>query len=234
MPITHGSITKANLILNGFDPEDVSKLSSDAADINNSKYHITFLGSSHQPVHDPVPITNALGELASSGAVDPNQFRLNFIGNFITDQLRAKTCKLAEKHGIRDSVRIEGFMGHSRAIAFLTETDLALVNTSTDAIPYKFAEYVGARKKILAYVPKSSHVWDLSKNQASICLVEHGQFEELKEKVRLHINGKEESSYSESFRRKFDLSYITKKLSRLYKSPSGTGSDLSREEMITA
>lgn len=218
MPIIKGSLEEGHLILNGYDPDDFPDGSTVPVEnrSDGEPVELIFLGSSHQPIHDPVPIVRALGELVQSGQIEPDDFHVTFLGDFQPDSLKTKVYSMVADYNYSDSMEIMEFTDHDTAINKLQASDLALVNTSTDAIPYKFAEYVGARKPIVSHIPNTSHIHDLPLDDNAVTLVEHGCLDELKTAYSEFINEPHTGDYEPQFRDRFKLSELAVDLDELY------------------
>lgn len=141
---------------NGFDSSDFP----DAEYSRNDKFTITYTGSMYGR-RNPASFFEAIESLISSGKVNADEIRLNFIGRF-----GAEVEEMFARASFKDSIEVIPYMPHNDSIKelMLSEALLLVVDESKESeeiVPGKVYEYIGVGKPIIAIAPQSSAIADL-------------------------------------------------------------------------
>ncbi|HEY1550219.1 MAG TPA: glycosyltransferase, partial [Kofleriaceae bacterium] len=126
---------RAISITNGFDPDDASR-AHDAR--TNGPFRLMYTGSVHAH-YDLDPFWRALKALAERGAITPETFRVEFVGNLAVSDLRAL--------GVDAFVDIKPFVAHAKVFDELARADALLVVET----PGYYAQY-GYAAKVFDYI----------------------------------------------------------------------------------
>ena len=152
----HGSLklaSKLSTITNGFDDDDFAHIPLD----QRSREHmrITYTGS-FMGKQTPQTFLEAIALLVKKNAIDPNDLRLRFIGDFDEN-----VQHIFNRFSKQIPIEIEDFQPYEKALYHQANSDLLLLIVSTDTkkeganqtMTGKFFEYIGAQRPIFALVP---------------------------------------------------------------------------------
>lgn len=142
-----------DILPQGFDPADFApppgRGNDGVAPRRPGTMRFTYAGVFWE---DRVP-TYFLEALAAALARRPalrDRLEAVFVGNFRDENLR-----LVERLGLKDVVRVVGYVPHRTCVRWLQESDLLWMIVGDDSgSPGKAYEYIGARKPILGCVPE--------------------------------------------------------------------------------
>ena len=137
------------VIPNGFDPEDFL----DAPSPEGDRFTVTYTGAFYGNL-TPKYLLGAVKELLEDSPGMRKEIRLVFVGNF-----RDEERELVRDWGLEDVVETTGYLPHRESVRRLCRTHLAWFMLGRVPfveiwVPGKLAEYIGARKPILACVPE--------------------------------------------------------------------------------
>jgi glycosyltransferase involved in cell wall biosynthesis len=144
-----GDASKFRHIPNGYDPEDFAGVAPRV----NDRFTVVYTGSMYG-VRNPDPFLVAVARLLERGAVDPEGFRVRFVGRFGED-VRA----MFRRPELRGTVEERGYLPHAESVAELLGAHALLlvvddVAGSEGIVPGKVYEYLGARRPLLALAPE--------------------------------------------------------------------------------
>ena len=122
-------------ITNGFDPDD-AKRARDAR--TSGPFRLMYSGSVHAH-YDLDPFWRAIKKLAARGAIAPETFRIEFVGNLAVSDLRAL--------GVGAFVDTQPYVAHSKVFDELARADALLVVET----PGYYAQY-GYAAKVFDYI----------------------------------------------------------------------------------
>ena len=135
---THGMAPDAAVsITNGFDPNDLARV-HDARPGGAGPFRLMYTGTVH--IHYNLdPFWRAIRGLADSGAITPETFRIEFVGNLsLVDARRA---------GVADFIDVSPFVPHEQVFDAFARADALLVVET----PGYYARY-GYAAKVFDYV----------------------------------------------------------------------------------
>jgi glycosyltransferase involved in cell wall biosynthesis len=125
---------RAISITNGFDPADAARVS----DNRSGPFRLMYAGSVHAH-YDLDPFWRAIAALAKRGAITPETFRIEFVGNLAASDPRA--------HGVDAFVDTKPYVAHSKVFDELARADALLVVET----PGYYARY-GYAAKVFDYI----------------------------------------------------------------------------------
>jgi glycosyltransferase involved in cell wall biosynthesis len=147
---THGiAFDRAISITNGFDPDDAPRVRDHRA----GPFRLMYTGSVHAH-YDLDPFWRAVKALAKRGAISPNTFRVEFVGNLAMSDLRS--------FGIDEFVEHKPFVAHDEVFDELARADaLLVVETPGYYARYGYAakvfDYLLTGKPVLALVEEGGN-----------------------------------------------------------------------------
>jgi hypothetical protein len=132
----HGiAANRAISITNGFDPDDTKRANDARA---GGPFRLMYAGSVHAD-YDLDPFWRAIEKLAARGAIAPETFRIEFVGNLAVSDLRAL--------GVGAFVDTQPYVAHSKVFDELARADALLVVET----PGYYAQY-GYAAKVFDYI----------------------------------------------------------------------------------
>jgi hypothetical protein len=136
---------KAVHLPNGYDRDDYI----DAPRKRNSRFTVTYTGSMYGR-RNPKSFLQAVGELIVEGRLDPQKFVLKFYGRFGSE---VQEMIAAFPH--QEAVEVKTYIPHGESIRALLDADALLLivdesKESSEIVPGKVFEYIGAGRPILA------------------------------------------------------------------------------------
>jgi glycosyltransferase involved in cell wall biosynthesis len=138
-------------IPNGYDPEDFEGI----VPRSNPRFTVVYTGSMYG-VRNPDTVLAAAAALIGDGRIDPERFRIRFVGRF-GEEVRA----MFRRPELRGTVEERGYLPHAESVAELLGAHalLLVVDDVTGAesiVPGKVFEYLGARRPLLAVTPEGA------------------------------------------------------------------------------
>jgi glycosyltransferase involved in cell wall biosynthesis len=136
---------------NGFDPEDYP--SHDV--VAHEKFTVAYTGSMYGR-RNPATFLRAVESLVQEGAVNENKICLKFVGRFGADVLA-----MFNTTTLRRVIEVVPYVTHSESIQELLKADCLLLivdesKESSEIVPGKVFEYLGAYRPILALAQKGA------------------------------------------------------------------------------
>lgn len=213
---THGLLPEHALsITNGFDPLDAERARDKRSTEAARAFRLVYTGTVH--VHyDLAPLWAALRELERTGAITPDSFRVEFVGNLAPGDVRAE--------GVEAYVEINPFVPHAEVFDALAHADALLV---VEAPGYyarygyaaKVFDYVLTGKPIVALVDPGGNTHALLRDAGVGFFTEPGDTKGLVEVLRsvLTLKGKPPRSVSaeEAPLRQFNRRHLARTLARV-------------------
>ncbi len=146
---------KFKLFSNGFDPDDFSNISINDNPKEKDFSRFVHLGTLYKK-RNPATLLQAVAELIAENKVDPDTFRIDFIG-FVAKELRGIHDEI-QKRNLRNVVRFFPPVSFAESVQTMYEADvLLLIQPGTDLqIPAKLFEYMYTRKPIFAVAEPDS------------------------------------------------------------------------------
>ncbi|WP_100523463.1 glycosyltransferase family 4 protein [Mycobacteroides abscessus] len=144
-------IRRAEVIHNGFDPEDYKELQAIKSDPSVCSFIYTGIFYKER---NPRLFLQAIKELLDEGKLERNKLCLKFAGVFDYPGY-SENMDCVKKLGLEDLVRVLGHLPHQTALTELKKSDVLLLVGDTapdsgDYIPGKLFEYMAIGKPILA------------------------------------------------------------------------------------
>ncbi|MBI5464677.1 MAG: glycosyltransferase family 4 protein [Ignavibacteriales bacterium] len=141
----HVNPMKCAYLPNGFDSDDYPSVSATP----NDKFTVVYTGSMYGK-RNPHTFLRAVEEAVREGLVELGSIRLKFIGRFGTE-VRA----MFEASGVRSSIETVEYIPHAESVKELLRADALLLvvdetKESTEIVPGKVFEYLGAQRPIIA------------------------------------------------------------------------------------
>ncbi len=141
----HVSPLKCLHLPNGFDPDDYPPIDVQP----HERFTVTYTGSMYGR-RNPETFLRAIDELVSEGKINQEKIRLKFIGRF-----GAEVKTMFERSAVRRSIEVLPYAPHNESIRELLLADCLLLivdesKESSEIVPGKVFEYLGARRPILA------------------------------------------------------------------------------------
>lgn len=137
-----------HVVRNGID-----RLEPVSAPVHTNVCRALYVGSLYQQ-RDPRPFLDAIGRLRDEGVL-PLGFQVDFVGQcrwFHGESIE----RYVEGLGLGDTVRFTDPIPHEECLAMIREADLLLLFAQDQPlqVPNKLYEYLGARKRILAFADR--------------------------------------------------------------------------------
>lgn len=145
---------RVETIENGFEESGVPPVDCFDAGVVNMVYAGKFYGERR-----PGLIAPALARLRAAGVIGPDSFRLHL---FTT--LDAGDAQVLERHGLIELVELHAPVGYDDIRRILPQADILFLPSGGDfnyAIPFKFFDYLAARRPILVVASRESAVYGL-------------------------------------------------------------------------
>lgn len=144
-------IAKFHTLFNGFDPDDFPLVSSAVRTHSVEYMTVTHTGFLYGK-RDPRSFLDAIRRAIDVGYVNPDRFRVRFIGAI---ELPYDVAAYLSQHGLDKIVSLQPHVPYKDSLEFLKQSDLLLLlqpGTKTQ-IPSKVFEYIGVKKPILGISP---------------------------------------------------------------------------------
>jgi glycosyltransferase involved in cell wall biosynthesis len=130
---------------NGFDPDDYPPFT----EVVHEKFTITYTGSMYGR-RNPASLLRAVEELVREGKVDEQRIHLKFIGRF-----GAEVKTMFDESTLKGAIEVVPYIAHRESIEELLKADCLLLvvdesKESSEIVPGKVFEYLGAHRPILA------------------------------------------------------------------------------------
>ncbi len=159
---------------NGFDSADFP----DVERKDNSKFTLTYTGSMYGR-RNPASLFEAIEGLITEGKLNPEEFRLNFIGRF-----GEEVHEMFNKASFRNSINIVGYVPHEKSIEYLLKSDSLLLvvdeaKESNEIVPGKVFEYIGVIRPIIAIAPVESAIAGILKKTGSGKVAHQAQIDKI-------------------------------------------------------
>jgi glycosyltransferase involved in cell wall biosynthesis len=143
---------RLEVIYNGFDPrsEEQSRKSSDSDHVD-MLYAGNFYGRRDLSVIAPV-----LAEMKHDGDISASDFQFHLYAN-LTERDRA----LIREWDLYDVVQVHGLVSYQEAQRLMRKADILFLLSGDDvsyAVPFKFFDYLRAKRPIFAVAPKTSMI----------------------------------------------------------------------------
>lgn len=154
---------------NGFDSEDYPAVTATPHDA----FVMTYTGSMYG-TRNPRGLLTAVEELVRNGAIERNKFVLKFVGRF-----GAEVDAMIAASGIKDRVETISYLPHAESISALVNADALLlivdeIAGSSEVVPGKVYEYLGAGKPILAIADPHGAIAELLNETGAGVTIAHG------------------------------------------------------------
>lgn len=164
---------KFHHVPNGFDSNDFP----DTNYVHNEKFTLTYTGSLYGR-RNPASLFEAIEKLVSDGKIEPNEFRLRFVGRFGDD-----VKQMFEKASFSDSIETVDYVPHEESIKFLLKSDSLLLivdesKESNEIVPGKVYEYIGVKRPIIAIAPQQSAISKLIRETRSGRIAHQSEIEQ--------------------------------------------------------
>ncbi|AKB24195.1 TPR/glycosyl transferase domain protein [Methanosarcina sp. MTP4] len=152
-------------ITNGFDTEDMEKIENVKKEKNY--FNLVYTGSLQSVSRNPSYLFKALCLLKTDNPEIYNKIRLYLVGN-----IDEKYKQLVYKYGIKDCVKLEGYVSHNKSLGYLKMADsLVFIMESQNNVRQitsgKIFEYIAFKKPILALANQDSDASDIIKEIGS-------------------------------------------------------------------
>lgn len=137
-------------IRNGFDSAEFAELQCCLP----TKWTLTYVGLFYGVKQNPSPVLAALRDLIDTGQIHKQDIEFRIVG--VADHY---VQGLVERYGLTEQTAITGFVSHRESLAHQINSSLLLLFFDDDRrgqglIPGKLYEYLGARRPILAIIPR--------------------------------------------------------------------------------
>lgn len=154
---------------NGFDGEDYPAVTATP----HAAFVLTYTGSMYG-TRNPRGLLAAVEELVRTGAIERNKFVLKFVGRF-----GAEVEAMIAASGISDRVESIAYLPHAESIAALVDADALLlivdeIAGSSEVVPGKVYEYLGAGKPIVAIADPNGAIAALLNETGAGVTIAHG------------------------------------------------------------
>ena len=136
---------------NGFDPDDYPPYEAEP----HETFTVAYTGSMYGR-RNPSTFLRAVEELVHEGAVDEKKIRLKFVGRF-----GAEVQSMFSATSLKNSTEVVSYVTHAESILELLKADCLLLvvdesKESSEIVPGKVFEYIGAHRPILALAQKGA------------------------------------------------------------------------------
>jgi glycosyltransferase involved in cell wall biosynthesis len=136
------------ILSQGFDPEDMKVESKGLLPLID-KMRFTYSGVFYED-RTPAYFLEALALVFKNNPQMRGRIEACFVGAF-----RSEYIEIVNRLGLQNSVNILGYIDHKEAVKYILASDvLWVMMMDDDSSPGKIFEYIGAKKKILATIPK--------------------------------------------------------------------------------
>jgi hypothetical protein len=130
---------------NGFDPDDFPADYPRADGTDPTTLRIVYTGILYPDRRDPSPLFEAIALMGEAGR--------KIVAEFYGPDLEMVTA-MADRHGVRDRVRVSGSVPYKQSIDLQMNADVLLLLQWNDPrergnVPGKLFEYIGARRPVL-------------------------------------------------------------------------------------
>lgn len=154
---------------NGFDGADYPPIAPQPHD----RFTMTYTGSMYG-TRNPRDVLRAVERLVNEGAIERSKFVLKFVGRFGAD-----VEAMIAGSSVRDSIETVKYLPHGESIAALMTSDALLlivdeIAGSSEVVPGKVYEYLGAGKPVLAIADPRGAIADLLRETGAGETVAHG------------------------------------------------------------
>lgn len=219
---------KLYAITNGYDPDDFAAASPSPAPTFTVTYTGTFAGEAGSPA----PFLTALAELIEQGILPRDRIRVRIIETYAQ-----QTGHLAQKLGLSDVVSVQVGLSHCDTIREQMSASVLLLIVRGDSLGLgvytgKVFEYLGARRRILALVPKRGVAAQLIREADAGTVVDPANRQEIKEAILnfyLEHQTKGVVAYhgADGVIRRFERPLLTGQLAAILDGVLSTGADKS-------
>lgn len=148
-----GSIapSRVEVIYNAFEPFEAQPGTTPNESQTTMLFAGVFYGTRRLSMIAPV-----LAELLEAGDISQQTFRFHLYA-----QLNDADYDLVDELGIRELIEVHDPVPHNMIMEVMCKTDILFLPSGSDvayAVPYKFFDYLSARRPILAVAPKQSSI----------------------------------------------------------------------------
>lgn len=211
------SSEKVTSYTNGYDLEDYSNVPTYK---NSDKWKITYAGSI---LYDyPTPLfLRAIGELCEEIPEVRKNVRVNFYGRINQDQM-IKIMEEIKKFSLNSNVSIKGEVAREEVISEMKNSQFLLLMylngrklSNNGCIPAKLFEYIGARKPIIALLPRGGYAAEIIQKGRIGEVVLPNSYEEIKDMLnQLYFKYKNGNNFNPDwgYLEQFERRYIVNKL----------------------
>jgi glycosyltransferase involved in cell wall biosynthesis len=136
---------------NGFDSEDYPNIRPR----NDGIFTVTYTGSMYGK-RNPQTFLQGVEQAVREGSVERERIKLKFIGRF-----GGEVKEMFRLSSIRDRIEEVSYLPHSRSVEELLQADALLLvvdeaDGSSEIVPGKVFEYLGAERPIIALAPEGA------------------------------------------------------------------------------
>lgn len=180
-----------NIIPNGYDENDFSKLGDDS--FNNGKFNIAFSGTFYSHINNPTTLLEAIAQLDSDVR---NRIIFHHIGN-----TQINLNKIISRLNLENHVKLWDYLPHHTCLKQLNKMDSFCFilddrnKDSVNTIGGKVYEYLRFRKPILALVPENGEAAKLINTTNSGEVISPNNTAQICETLEKWINGNFEYQY---------------------------------------
>lgn len=148
----HQPTSKFISLVNGFDPDDYLIDGSAGTSANPDVFTLTHTGFLYGK-RDPKTFLEAVKRLVDQRFVDPQRFKIVFVGSV---ELPYNLSAYLAAANLEKIVTLRDHVPYRESLRFLRDADalLLLQPGTTTQIPSKLFEYIGAKKPIIAISPR--------------------------------------------------------------------------------
>ena len=203
-----------SIVSHGYDKEDFENCELRT---NRNEFVITHSGL-FQDNRNPKPFFEAFKKLLEENQSDKNKLNLKLVG-----LMRKNHQKLIKKLKLEDNVILTGNVSHKDAVSHLMSSDILWILQNDDVrTPGKLYEYFGAKKPIIATMPKS-YMRDLAVSSGIVLTAEPDDKDDIYKALTTYYELWKKGSLpkgNDEFVSDYDRRELTKNLSQILSSSS--------------
>jgi hypothetical protein len=203
--------SKFIFLVNGFDPDDYLLDGSEGTSVNNDVFTLAHTGFLYGK-RDPKTFLEAVKRLVDQRFVDPQRFKIVFVGSI---ELPYNLSAYLAAANLEKIVTLHDHVPYRESLRFLRDANalLLLQPGTTTQIPSKLFEYIGAKKPIVAVSPRQGATSQIIMREELGAVADPDDIEEIGRSLvqlyRAWTMGTLESSLNSAAYAKFDINSIT-------------------------